>query len=69
MPVLILTARDCWSDKVQGIDAGADDYVAKTFHMEEALAQLRALLRHAAGHATSDLAVEPPGPARCAPGA
>ena len=39
MPVLILTARDCWSDKVQGIDAGADDYVAKPFHMEEALAR------------------------------
>ena len=44
MPVLILTARDRWSDKVQGIDAGADDYVAKPFHMEEVLARLRALL-------------------------
>ena len=59
MPVLILTARDRWSDKVQGIDAGADDYVAKPFHMEEVLARLRALLRRAAGHATSDLAVGP----------
>ena len=39
MPVLILTARDRWSDKVQGIDAGADDYVAKPFHMEEVLAR------------------------------
>jgi two-component system, OmpR family, response regulator len=59
MPVLILTARDRWSDKVQGIDAGADDYVAKPFHMEEVLARLRALLRRAAGHASSDLAVGP----------
>ena len=57
MPVLILTARDRWSDKVQGIDAGADDYVAKPFHMEEVLARLRALLRRAAGHASSDLTV------------
>jgi two-component system OmpR family response regulator len=59
MPVLILTARDRWSDKVQGIDAGADDYVAKPFHMEEILARLRALLRRAAGHASSDLVVGP----------
>ncbi|HHY51261.1 MAG TPA: response regulator transcription factor, partial [Alphaproteobacteria bacterium] len=43
MPVLLLTARDRWSDKVQGIDAGADDYVAKPFHMEEILARVRAL--------------------------
>ena len=55
MPVLILTARDRWSDKVQGFDAGADDYVAKPFHMEEVLARLRALVRRAAGHATSEL--------------
>jgi two-component system, OmpR family, response regulator len=59
MPVLILTARDRWSDKVQGIDAGADDYVGKPFHMEEVLARLRALLRRAAGHASSDLTVGP----------
>ena len=59
MPVLMLTARDRWSEKVQGIDAGADDYVAKPFHMEEVLARLRALLRRAAGHASSDLAVGP----------
>lgn len=59
MPVLILTARDRWSDKVQGFDAGADDYVAKPFHMEEVLARLRALLRRAAGHATSELVSGP----------
>ena len=55
MPVLLLTARDRWSDKVQGFDAGADDYVAKPFHMEEVLARIRALLRRTAGHATSDI--------------
>ena len=59
MPVLILTARDSWSDKVKGIDAGADDYVAKPFHMEEVLARLRALLRRAAGHASADLVCGP----------
>lgn len=59
MPVLILTARDRWSDKVAGFDAGADDYVAKPFHMEEVLARLRALLRRAAGHATSELSAGP----------
>lgn len=55
MPVLVLTARDRWSDKVQGIDAGADDYVTKPFHMEEILARTRALLRRSAGHASNDL--------------
>src|SRR5580692_10747168 len=55
MPVLILTARDRWSDKVQGFDAGADDYVAKPFHMEEVLARIRALLRRSTGHAKSEL--------------
>jgi len=55
MPVLILTARDRWSDKVAGFDAGADDYVSKPFHMEEVLARIRALLRRSAGHATSEL--------------
>jgi len=59
MPVLILTARDRWSDKVEGFDAGADDYVSKPFHMEEVLARLRALVRRAAGHATSQVAVGP----------
>ena len=55
MPVLILTARDRWSDKVQGFDAGADDYVTKPFHMEELLARVRALLRRATGHASSEI--------------
>ena len=59
MPVLILTARDRWSDKVAGFDAGADDYVAKPFHMEEVLARIRALLRRAAGHASSEITVGP----------
>ena len=55
LPVLILTARDRWSDKVAGIDAGADDYVTKPFHIEEVLARLRALIRRAAGHASSEI--------------
>ena len=55
MPVLILTARDRWSDKVAGIDAGADDYVAKPFHVEEILARVRALLRRSVGQAKSEL--------------
>jgi two-component system OmpR family response regulator len=55
MPVLLLTARDRWSDKVQGIDSGADDYVAKPFHMEEVLARIRALVRRAAGHASNEI--------------
>ena len=59
MPVLILTARDRWSDKVQGIDAGADDYVAKPFHMEEVLARIRALLRRSAGHASNEIECGP----------
>lgn len=59
MPVLILTARERWSDKVAGMDAGADDYVAKPFHMEEVLARLRALLRRSAGHASNDIACGP----------
>ena len=59
MPVLILTARDRWSDKVAGFDAGADDYVAKPFQMEEVLARIRALLRRSAGHATSELTCGP----------
>ena len=52
MPVLILTARDRWREKVAGFDAGADDYVAKPFQMEELLARLRALIRRASGHAS-----------------
>ncbi|MBJ3785173.1 response regulator transcription factor [Devosia sediminis] len=58
-PVLLLTARDRWSDKVQGIDAGADDYVAKPFHMEEVLARVRALVRRAAGHASNEIVCGP----------
>lgn len=54
-PVLILTARDKWSDKVAGFDAGADDYVTKPFRIEEVLARLRALIRRASGHATAEL--------------
>ena len=55
MPVIILTARDRWSEKVSGMDAGADDYLTKPFNMEELLARLRALLRRSAGHASSEL--------------
>jgi len=57
MPVLILTARDRWSDKVAGFDAGADDYLAKPFHTEELLARLRALMRRAAGHVTDEIEI------------
>lgn len=59
MPVLILTARDTWSEKVAGLDAGADDYLTKPFKMEELLARLRALIRRASGLATSDLTCGP----------
>ena len=59
MPVLILTARDRWSDKVTGFDAGADDYLAKPFYTEELLARLRALLRRAAGIASADIEIGP----------
>ena len=55
MPVLILTARDRWSEKVAGFDAGADDYLAKPFAMEELLARLRALLRRTGGRATDEI--------------
>ncbi len=53
MPVLILTARSAWHEKVAGIDAGADDYLAKPFHMEELLARLRALLRRLGEHGSA----------------
>jgi two-component system OmpR family response regulator len=59
MPVLILTARDRWSDKVAGIDAGADDYLAKPFRIEELLARIRALIRRAGGHASAILECGP----------
>lgn len=52
MPVLVLTARDSWHEKVAGIDAGADDYLAKPFHTEELLARLRALIRRSQGLAS-----------------
>ncbi|MCW8916675.1 MAG: response regulator transcription factor [Magnetovibrio sp.] len=59
MPVLILTARDSWTEKVGGFDAGADDYLTKPFHMEELLARVRALIRRSAGIATSVLTCGP----------
>ncbi|AGA65244.1 Two-component system response regulator QseB [Liberibacter crescens BT-1] len=59
MPVMILTARDRWSDKVAGIDAGADDYMTKPVYMEEFLARIRALIRRAAGHASSEIICGP----------
>jgi len=55
MPVLVLTARDSWSDKVAGLDAGADDYLAKPFQSEELIARLRALIRRASGNASAEL--------------
>src|SRR5262245_37401523 len=54
-PVLVLTARGSWHEKVQGIDGGADDYVAKPFQMEELLARLRGLIRRATGHLQPEL--------------
>lgn len=59
VPVLILTARDNWNEKVAGIDAGADDYLTKPFHWEELLARLRALIRRAAGQASPVLGCGP----------
>ena len=55
MPVLILTARDRWHEKVEGIDAGADDYLAKPFQMAELMARLRALIRRAKGLSQPEL--------------
>jgi two-component system, OmpR family, response regulator len=56
-PVLVLTARGSWHEKVRGIDGGADDYVSKPFRIEEVLARLRALIRRASGHATPELRI------------
>jgi len=55
VPVLVLTARGSWHEKVQGIDSGADDYVSKPFRIEEILARLRALIRRASGQVTPEL--------------
>lgn len=54
-PILILTARGNWQDKVEGLDAGADDYLVKPFHLEELFARVKALLRRFGGHASSEL--------------
>lgn len=59
MPVLVLTARDTWRDKVQGLRTGADDYLAKPFEMEEMLARLEALIRRSTGHANPIVEVGP----------
>jgi DNA-binding response OmpR family regulator len=59
LPVLILTARDGWSEKVEGFKAGADDYLTKPFRIEEVVMRLRALVRRAAGHASARVACGP----------
>jgi two-component system response regulator PhoP len=59
LPILILTARDRWQDKVEGLEAGADDYLVKPFQAEELVARLRALVRRAAGGASRELSIGP----------
>ena len=58
-PVLVLTARGNWSERVEGIDAGADDYLAKPFQMDELAARLRAIIRRSAGHASPVIVAGP----------
>ena len=58
-PILVLTARDRWQDKVEGLEAGADDYVSKPFHFEEVLARVQALMRRAGGYSTPELICGP----------
>jgi two-component system, OmpR family, response regulator len=57
VPVIALTARNSWAEKVEGIDAGADDYLGKPFQMDELLARIRALIRRSAGHARSEFKI------------
>lgn len=59
LPILILTARGRWQDKVEGLDAGADDYLVKPFHQEEMMARIRVLIRRAAGWSDSSLICGP----------
>lgn len=59
MPVLILTARGDWHERVAGIDAGADDYLTKPFHMEELIARIRALIRRAHGKSSNEIVCGP----------
>jgi two-component system OmpR family response regulator len=59
LPVLILTARDGWTDKVDGFKAGADDYLTKPFRVEELIMRLRALVRRSAGHASPEISCGP----------
>ena len=58
-PILVLTARDRWQDKVEGLQAGADDYVVKPFHFQEVLARVQALLRRSGGWASAELTCGP----------
>ncbi|MFC0116737.1 response regulator transcription factor [Pseudoalteromonas xiamenensis] len=59
IPILILTARDRWQDKVEGLDAGADDYLTKPFHVEELIARCNALIRRSAGQANPEIIIGP----------
>ena len=59
IPILILTARERWQDKVEGLDAGADDYLTKPFHQEELVARCNALIRRSAGQANPEINIGP----------